>query len=235
MVFAAILAGGKGTRMGIQDKPKQFLQLGDRPILIHTVSKFFVMPEFQKIFILVPDAWVRLTEDLIKKYFGCNDRLMVLCGGSTRNETIMSAVNYIESHYQVDDETSLVTHDSVRPFVTYRIIKDNIDAMRDYEACDTVIPASDTIVESADGVTISGIPNRLNMYQGQTPQSFHIKTLRDLYESLSSDEKDTLTDACKICVLRNMPVALVTGESFNIKVTYPSDLKMAGALLSSED
>ena len=235
MNFAAILAGGKGTRMGNQDKPKQYLPLGGKPILVHTVGKFLVMSEFEKVIVLAPDAWINSTKDILRKYFGSNERLLVMRGGSTRNETIMNAVDYIENNFEIDETTALVTHDSVRPFVTYRIIKDNIDVLRDFEACDTVIPASDTIVESVDGTVISNIPDRSIMYQGQTPQSFRVKTLRKQYDALSESEREILTDACKICVLRNTPVALVRGETFNIKITYPSDLKMAQALLGSEE
>lgn len=234
MIFAAILAGGKGTRMGAQDKPKQYLALEGKPILVHTIDKFLAVPDFERILVLAPTAWLQLTKDTIKKYFGLTERIVVLPGGSTRNETIMNAVLYIEEHYIVDDCTSLVTHDSVRPFVTYRIIKDNIDAMKTYEACDTVIAATDTIVESINGDEISSIPIRKNMYQGQTPQSFRVNALRIKYDSLSDEEKAILTDACKIFVLRDSPVALIEGETFNIKITYPSDLKIAQALLGSE-
>lgn len=234
MIFASILAGGKGTRMGVQDRPKQYLPLGDKPIIVHTVGKFLAAPDFEKVIVLAPEAWLRLTKDVLTKYFPDEGRLVVLRGGSTRNDTIMNAVAYIEENYEVDDETSIVTHDSVRPFVTYRIIKDNIEAMRRFEACDTVIPATDTIVESQDGHVIANIPDRSCMYQGQTPQSFRIRTLKRLYGSLDESERNVLTDACKICVLRDTPVALVEGETFNIKITYPSDLKMAQALLGAE-
>lgn len=234
MVFAAILAGGKGSRMGHQDRPKQYLPLGDKPILVHTVGKFLAVPDFEKIIVLAPNAWLQLTKDILSKYYSHSNRIIVLAGGSTRNETIMKAVNYIESNYDVDDQTSLVTHDSVRPFITYRIIRDNIDAMKTYYACDTVIPATDTIVESCNGELISSIPDRSIMYQGQTPQSFRVQMLHQLYDSLNEQERDILTDACKICVLRNVPVALIQGETFNIKVTYPSDLKMAQSLLGME-
>lgn len=118
--------------------------------------------------------------------------------------------------------------------MTYRIIKENIEAAQKYGACDTVIPATDTIVESRDGQTISSIPNRAHLYQGQTPQSFKALKLRQLYGRLSDEEKDILTDAAKIFVIKGEPVQLVRGEKSNVKITYPYDLTVAESLLKGE-
>ena len=98
-------------------------------------------------------------------------------------------------------------------------------------ACDTVVGSTDTIVVSDDGRLIAEIPERGRMYQGQTPQSFRISLLKKLYTSLSDDEKAVLTDACKICVVRNTPVELVQGEVSNLKITTVSDYKIAQAMV----
>ncbi|HJC44458.1 MAG TPA: 2-C-methyl-D-erythritol 4-phosphate cytidylyltransferase [Candidatus Mediterraneibacter gallistercoris] len=230
-VYGVILAGGQGTRMGNSDKPKQFLEVGGRPILIHTVEKFAVNPDFQQIIVLAPKQWLAYTKDIIKKYIRNHERIVIIEGGNTRNETIMNAVQYIEDAGCLTEDTIIVTHDSVRPFVTYRIIEENIRYAKECGACDTVIPASDTIVESRDGSFISNIPERKMMYQGQTPQSFKAKKLREIYKSLTEEERGILTDACKIYVLKNEPVHLVEGDVSNIKITYPHDLRVAEAIL----
>ena len=103
-----------------------------------------------------------------------------------------------------------------------------------YGACDTVIPATDTIVESKDHMLISSIPERSTMYQGQTPQSFKAKKLRDIYSNMTDKEKEILTDACKILVLKGEQVKLVEGDVTNIKITYPSDIRMAESLMGGE-
>lgn len=230
-IYGVILAGGQGTRMGNSDKPKQFLEVGGRPILIHTVEKFAVNPDFQQIIVLAPKQWLAYTKDIIKKYIRNHERIVIIEGGNTRNETIMNAVQYIEDAGCLTEDTIIVTHDSVRPFVTYRIIEENIRYAKECGACDTVIPASDTIVESRDGSFISNIPERKMMYQGQTPQSFKAKKLREIYKSLTEEERGILTDACKIYVLKNEPVHLVEGDVSNIKITYPHDLRVAEAIL----
>lgn len=235
MVFGLILAGGIGSRMGSAEKPKQYLTIGGKPILIHTVEKFLLHDSFEKLIVLCPAQWMSHTKQLIQKYC-CEDseRLIVLEGGSTRNETIMNAISYIEKEYGLDDDTLVVTHDSVRPFLTYRIIEENIKYGKKYGAVDTVIPATDTIVESTGGDVISSVPDRKTMYQGQTPQTFNAKKLKELYYSLTDEEKEILTDASKIFVIKGEKVYLVQGEVFNTKITYPYDLRVAEALLQEE-
>ena len=230
-IYGVILAGGQGTRMGNSEKPKQFLVVGGKPVIIHTIEKFIVFSEFEEIIVPVPRQWLAYTRDVVNQYVSDSKHISIIEGGNTRNETIMNAIEYIDKQGGLDDDTIIVTHDSVRPFVTYRIIEENIKYAGECGACDTVIPASDTIVESKDGSYISSIPERRIMYQGQTPQSFRAKHLKELYESLTAEEKDILTDACKIYVLKNEPVHLVEGEVSNIKITYPHDLRVAEAIL----
>ena len=97
-----------------------------------------------------------------------------------------------------------------------------------------MIPATDTIVASADHEIISDIPDRSQMYQGQTPQSFKAWKLRQVFEALTEEEKKILTDACKILVLKGEKVHLVQGEVSNIKITYPHDLRVAEAILGGK-
>ncbi|WP_367269921.1 2-C-methyl-D-erythritol 4-phosphate cytidylyltransferase [uncultured Methanobrevibacter sp.] len=231
MIFAAILAGGIGSRMGGTDTPKQFLTLGDKPVIIHTIEKFVINSNIDKIIVLTPENYITHTIHLIEKHIPKNDNIIVIEGGETRNDTLMNSIIYIEENFGIDDDSIILTHDSVRPFVTHRIIEDNIEAAKRYGACDTVIPATDTIVESINGTTIESIPVRDYYYQGQTPQSFNIKKLFNLINSLTEEESNILTDACKIFTLKDEDVYLVDGEVSNIKITYPYDLKLANTIL----
>lgn len=230
-VYGVVLAGGVGARMGNVEKPKQFMEIAGKPILVLVLEKFAVHPGFDQVLVLSPKQWIRYTKDLIQKYIPMKGRVVVLEGGSTRNETIMNAIRYLEQQELLDEETVIVTHDSVRPFVTHRILEENIQAAKEYGACDTVIPATDTIVQSVSHTVISDIPDRSVMYQGQTPQSFKAKKLKRVYESLTAQEKEILTDACKIFVMKGEEVRLVQGEVSNIKITYPYDLKVAESLI----
>ncbi len=234
MNYAGILAGGMGTRMGKTDLPKQFLMLGEKPIIIHTIEQFLMSPLIEKVIVAVPSEWISHTQDIIGKYcqFG-KDKINVIEGGKDRHGTVMNVFNYIEKNYSVDKDTIVVTHDAVRPFVTQRIIKENIELCKKYGSTDTVIPAFDTIVESQDGNIISNIPLRDKMYQGQTPQSFKLKEFIIINDSLTEEEKASLTDACKVYVIKNKKVGLVRGETFNMKITTKHDLKMANLMIGN--
>lgn len=235
MIFAAILAAGIGNRMGNTERPKQYMFLGDKPVVIHTIEKFYINNDFKKIIVLCPKQWINHTKDLIIKLIGKTDRIVVMEGGLTRNETIMNSIDYIEKKYDVNEDSIIVTHDAVRPFVTHRIIEENIKYALEYDACDTAIPATDTIVQSKDGSFINSIPDRASMFQGQTPQSFKILKLKELYDKLNDEEKDILTDAAKIFTINNEKVYLVEGDVTNIKITYPYDLKVANTMLKENN
>jgi D-ribitol-5-phosphate cytidylyltransferase len=230
MIYGAVLAAGSGTRMGNTQKPKQFLSLGKKPILIHTLEKFLCIPEFETVYLGVQPDWIPYCQDLIAQHLGSNSRIRVVAGGKTRNETIFNITSDIHKRCPIADDDIIVTHDAVRPFVTGRIIKENIEAAQKYGACDTAVKCSDTIVQSADGSMISFIPDRSQMYSGQTPQSFRISLLIDSFSKLTPSEKEILTDACKILVLKGENVFIVEGDLYNFKITTQYDYKMAQAM-----
>lgn len=231
MIYAAVLAGGIGSRMQNTDMPKQFLELDGKPIIIHTVEKMLMNTRIDRLYIGINPNWLSFCEDLVAKHFGKNDKIVVVAGGSDRNGTIINIIDAIESANGISDDDIIVTHDAVRPFLTQRIIDDNIDAALQYGACDTVVKASDTIVRSEEGDFITEIPSRDPLYQGQTPQSFNIKLLQACFDEMTDEERAILTDACKICVLKNRPVRLVEGEVLNFKITTIGDYQMARAML----
>lgn len=232
MIYGGILAGGKGSRMGRTELPKQFLTIGSKPIMIHTIEQFLISNKVDKIIVATPESWKSYTEDIIEKYYPNNEKINIIIGGTTRNETIINICKHIKE-ISSDEENIVITHDAVRPFITQRIINDNIEALlhKEIDAVDTVMPAYDTIVESTNNDIITNIPIRDYMYQGQTPQTFRVNELMETYGSLTEEEKDILTDAAKIYMLKNKKVKLVMGETYNMKVTTQYDLKLANAIV----
>ncbi len=233
MIFGAILAGGVGSRMNIADMPKQFLPLGEKPIIVHTIEKFLLNDKFDNIYVGVHADWLLHMSDLLKKYNLADERIELVRGGKDRTESILNIIKKIENDesLSLSDNDIIVTHDSVRPFVTSRIIDENISMALKFGACDTVVSSVDTIITSKQGDTIDSVPERSTMYQGQTPQSFNLKLIKKLYDELTIGEKNILTDACKVCVLKNVPVRLVRGEYSNFKITTVTDYKIAQSMV----
>lgn len=233
MVFGAILAGGVGSRMG-EDIPKQFLDIEDKPVIAYSLEKFLACRRMDQIFIGVSQEWIDYTRDLVKKFFPEHThRVHTILGGSGRNDTLQNIIAAIDNVRNGSDEDIIVTHDAARPFVTLRMIEENIDAAIVCGAVNTVCPAIDTIVMSENGRTISDIPNKALMYYGHSPQSFQINLLKRLYSTLTQEEKNILTDACKICSLRGQEVALVKSEYTNLKITTPGDYLIAKAYVAA--
>lgn len=233
MVFAVIVAGGIGSRMRNADMPKQFMELCGKPIIVHTVERFIHSKRVDKIYIGVHPEWIQYTDELLIKYFGSKDVAVTVPGGADRNGTVFNVIDRIEKDFGVSEDHIVLTHDAVRPFITQKMINENIDAVREHGAAAVAYNSIDTIVMSEDSDFITSVPERRKMYNVQTPQSFRINLLRKLFESLDEEEKKTLTDACRICTVRNQPVYIVEGDISNIKITTPTDFKFAEAIAES--
>ncbi|MBE6037655.1 MAG: 2-C-methyl-D-erythritol 4-phosphate cytidylyltransferase [Anaerofustis stercorihominis] len=231
MIFAVIVAGGTGSRMG-KDMPKQFLEIGSRPIIIHTLVKFLQCEVFDKVYIGIHPDWQNYMQELVDKYIDKNkDKVVLTPGGKDRNSTLFNVIDDICRNYGEDEDHIIITHDGVRPFFTVKLIEENISAVQKYGAVATVIPSTDTIMCSYDGTSIDNIPDRKNMFCAQTPQSFNLMKLKRVFASLTEEEKQRLTDACGVFAYKGEYVHFVQGDPSNIKITTPIDMVIAEAIL----
>ncbi len=231
-MYSLILAGGIGSRMGNLDIPKQFLEIGNKPIFIHTLEKFLLVNEFEKNILVMNENWIDHAQNLLKKYNVPMDKIEIISGGGERNDTILNGLDFIRDTYG-DVNPIVVTHDAVRPFVTLDIIYENINLAKQGVTVDTVIPAVDTIVECEDS-SIVQIPDRSRIYQGQTPQTFKADEFRQSFLSLDESKKAILTDACKVLLEAGYEVKTVMGATTNIKITTKPDLSYARFLLEEK-
>ncbi len=234
MIYAEILAGGSGTRIG-NELPKQFLMLNGKPIIIYSINQFLKNERIDKIIIVCIPSYIEHLKKIIKKYVKDSSKIDIVEGGKTRDESVINGCNYILEKYGLNDNDVIIIHDSVRPFVNQKIINDNIDAVLKYGAVGTAIPATDTIIESNDNKKIVNIPDRTKMFCAQSPQSFNIKKLMRLYSQLNEEEKEKMTDSCKIFTINNEEVKLIEGDVLNIKITYNNDLDIAKSIINSEN
>ena len=221
MITAGIVAGGTGSRMGA-DIPKQFLELRGKPVIIHTAEVFLKHSKVDKVIIGVHPEWTGYMQELNEKYL--NSAAVITSGGADRNDTIVNIIECAKRNGASDNDIML-THDAVRPFVTERMISDSLAAMDDCIICTTAIPATDTIVVSEDGETAVDFPLRRTMFCVQTPQTFRIGKFMEMLSKIPLEERANITDACSLFHRNGIKVRLIKGDSANIKLTYPSDMK----------
>ena len=232
MIFAAILAGGIGNRIG-SNKPKQFLMVGNKPILIYSVKQFLKVDEIDKIIVSSPKDYIGTTKKLIRDYFVDDEKIIVIAGGKTRNDTILNSIAFVKDNYDEGDHI-LITHDAARIFVTPEIIKDSIVKLENHDAASAIMPAVDVIFEKDNQSNLIDIPLRENLVHAQTPQSFKINKFLEIYNDLTDDEIKILDEAMILFHLRNANIVLFNGNSINFKITRPIDLKIARELLNNK-
>lgn len=230
MIFAGIVAGGSGTRIKSSAIPKQFIRVLDKPIIIYTIEKFVQQSHIDLIYIGIKPEWHKVMDSLLEEYSIDTQRVKVIDGGSDRNSTVMNIVNAIKSQFAVKKGDIILTHDAVRPFLTDRMIEENIIAALKYSACGTYVKCVDTIISAPDGEVVESTLDRSMLYRAQTPQSFDITLLDKYYSELDDEQRAGLTDTCSIFTANGEKIHIVEGDAINIKITTDSDLIIAKLL-----
>ena len=232
-LYFMILAGGIGSRMQSPELPKQYLKIDDEPIIIKTVKNFIDFGSFRAGVICCPVDWIEYTKALLLEYNVSVDTVFVVPGGKNRNSSVQNGCCFLTKNFNVGNEDVILTHDAVRPFIDSRIIKDNISAVNEYGAANTVMPVYDSIIRTSTGDFLSEHLPRKELFRVQTPQSFRLKELDNVINSLSDDELDEYTDVASIFADRGFRVKLVEGKDSNIKITTPFDMAVAESIINN--
>lgn len=204
---AIILMGGSGTRLR-KSHPKQFLPLGGKKVYQWALDTFLEIPFFKEIILVSHADYI---EDVIRDLSRYDQKITPVIGGSTRRES-----SFIGLKACGPKTDFVLIHDAVRPFVSVDIILRNLREVVKTGACDTCIPSNDTIFLS-DGVEIQEVPNREQMYQGQTPQSFRYDWIMEAHKK-NKKMKDP-SDDCQLAIASGRLVSLVSGKEENQKIT----------------
>lgn len=229
MNIALILAAGSGTRMGNTAIPKQFLNIYNKPLIVHTIEAFEMHDEIDMILIVTNDSYIDQVKVWCKQY-DLGKVKYIVAGGSSRQESVYNGIKHLESVGVKNDDIVLI-HDAARPLISQTIIANNINACQEFGAVDTVIPSSDTIIRSLDKETILEIQKRSEQYQGQTPQTFTFEIIKSAHDYAKSTNNTETTDDCRLVINMGKTVHLVTGSKLNFKITTFDDLMMLKALL----
>jgi ribitol-5-phosphate 2-dehydrogenase (NADP+) / D-ribitol-5-phosphate cytidylyltransferase len=230
---AVVLAGGTGTRVGL-DIPKQLIKVAGKPIIEHTLATFQQSELIDEIVVIMAPGYLDEIRAIVRN--GRYTKVtMIIEGGGTRNDSTATALDALG-----DEECNVLLHDAVRPLVSQTILAANVAALETYEAVDTAIPSADTVIEvSPESPEMTGVLPRHLLRRGQTPQSFRLSTIRAAYAKAAQDPNFTATDDCTVVLryLPGVPIAVVPGHERNMKVTEPIDVYIADKLfqLTSAD
>lgn len=222
---AVILAGGIGSRMGLEI-PKQFVPIAGRTSLEHTVEVFQDCGLIDEILIMMEPACIDRARELLPRH-RYPKIAGVHPGGEDRNRTSFLALQAI-----TEADANVIFHDAVRPLVSASVIEACIDALATYAAVDTAIPSADTIVEVDENDHIVAVPPRARLRRGQTPQAFRLPTIAAAYDQAWKDPEFAATDDCSVVLkyLPDVPITVVPGQEANIKITHPIDIHLADKL-----
>lgn len=219
MVTALIFAGGTGQRMNTRAKPKQFLELYGKPIIIYTLEHFEYHMMVDDIVIVCLNDWIPALKGFLGRY-NITKVSTIVPGGATGHDSIYNGLEAMRDGHQEDD--IVLIHDGVRPLITEELITQNIECVKEYGTAITAEPTRESVIQSTNGKNISGVPPRSEMYVAKAPQSFYYGQIRTIYEKARQDCHKSI-DSAHLLSIYQIPMHMVKSTPNNLKITEPAD------------
>lgn len=231
MNLGVIFAGGCGTRMNTKSKPKQFLDLNGKPIIIYTIELFDNHPQIDGIVVVCIESWIPYLKKMIRK-FEITKVVRIVPGGTSGQESIYNGLCAAEEFTKEKSEKNpiVLIHDGVRPLITEETITDNIEKVKECGSCITTVPAIETvIVDNHDGTL--NIPKRSDCLMARAPQSFFLDDIIGAHRRSQKEGITSFIDSCSLMSHYGYKLGLVQGPMENIKITTPTDYFVLRAMV----
>jgi 2-C-methyl-D-erythritol 4-phosphate cytidylyltransferase len=226
--IALIPAAGMGKRMGASIN-KQYLHLGGIPVLAHTISVFECSPLIAAIYLVIPADEIPYCRKHVIEAYGFRKVAAIIPGGAERQNSVLNGLNVMRN--DVTDEDVVLIHDGVRPLVTELLVKEVIRTASLHDGALAAVPAKDTIKSVRNNIVME-TPDRLTLWQAQTPQAFRFGMIHPAHLKAESD-RFTGTDDSSLVERLGGKVHIVQGDYRNIKITTPEDLVLAESFLAT--
>lgn len=228
--IAILIAGGSGKRMG-QDIPKQFINVGEKPIIVYTMEAFQKHPSIDGIIVVCIDGWHEILKAYAKQ-FNITKLVSVVSGGECGQESINHGLKAAKKLYSEKD--MVLIHDANRPMVSDDIISDNIAKCELYGNATAVIPCTTVVFEKTTDEYSTKVLNRDNLYLTQTPQAFILKDILSAHKEAKEKNITNTVASCSLYVALGRKVYYSAGNETNIKLTRPGDIEIFKALLTTK-
>jgi len=229
--IAIVFAGGTGKRMNTRSKPKQFLEIHGKPILVYTLEVFNGHPEIDGIVLVMLKEWIGFCEELIARY-GLSKVRAVVAGGDSALHSQYKGLKEAAALFGTD--SIVLIHDGVRPLVDEATISRNIASVREHGSAVTVTPAIETIIVKSDTQEIAQIIERSKVELARAPQSFYLKDILEAHKRAEEEGKDFI-DSASMMLHYGHSLYSVEGSPENIKITTPNDFYTLKALLDARE
>lgn len=233
MNIGVIFAGGVGRRMNSKDRPKQFLLVHGKPIIVHTIELFQYHEEIDGIIVVCIEDWIPYMEEL--KYRYRLDKIgKIVPGGTTGQMSIYNGLCAAEEVYGTEDNIALI-HDGVRPLIDIRTISDNIRSVKENGTAVTCTFAKETVILVDGDSKVQQVPSRENSRLAQAPQSFWLRDILKVDRQAIADGKTDMIDSCTMMRTYGYELSVVIGPTENIKITTPDDFYIFRALYDARE
>lgn len=233
MNIALIFAGGAGTRMNAKDKPKQFLMVHGKPIIVHTIERFQEHGKIDGIIVVCIEEWISYMEDMKFRY-----RLekidKIVPGGETGQLSIFNGLLAAEKIYGLEDNIVLI-HDGVRPLITYETITNNIKCVEKYGSCITCAKVKETVVLVNPENSITEVIDRPRSRIARAPQSFYLADVIKTQRSAVNEGNTNMIDTSTLMRHYGVQLHAIDDNSENIKITTPEDFYMFRAIYDARE
>lgn len=231
MNIALLTAAGTGTRMHMEI-PKQFLHIHNKPIIIYTMEAFQNHPSIDYILVVTLDQW----KDVLWAYakqFNITKLKWVISGGSTGQESIKNGLDTIKR--EITDEDVIVTvHDGNRPMVSSEIISDNLATFSKCGNAVAVIPCTEVVFESDDGISSLVSTPRERLFRTQTPHTYRLEDLLWAHDEAKKRGIEGTAASCMLMKELGKETFFSKGSEMNLKITTKEDLEIFKALLQAQ-
>lgn len=225
---AVIFAGGSGKRMNTVSRPKQFLELNGKPVMVYTLELFDNHPQIDGIIVVCIEPWIPFLQKQLKK-FEINKVVKIVSGGETGQDSIYNGLVTASEIYGEKDVNVLI-HDGVRPLITEQTITDCITTIAEKGNCITCIPATETFVVKHNDGTLN-IPSRSDSLIARAPQCFHLKDILDAHIQARKENRHDFIDSCTMMSYYGHTMHTIMGPVENIKITTPMDFFVFRAMV----
>ena len=233
MNIAVIFAGGVGSRMHSKDRPKQFLEMYNKPIIIHTLEYFENHQMIDAIAVVCIESWIPYLNELLYK-FRIEKVKKVVPGGETGQ---LSIYNGLKAAKEIagEEKSIVLIHDGVRPLINEKLITDNIESVKKYGNSVTSGIVKETIVEIDDDHDIKFVPDRAHSRVAKAPQCFYLEDILSAHTTALNEGKTNFIDSCTMMQYYGYCLHMTDGPYENIKITTPDDFYTMRAILEAKE